>query len=83
MGVRFPLRAPIINLRALSSFGRALPWHGRGDRFEPGRVHQERFLKKVEESFLFIALSSGSQIIYNKQMEACQSGRMGRTRNAV
>ena len=24
---------------AISSFGRARPWHGRGDRSEPGMVH--------------------------------------------
>lgn len=31
--------------RAISSFGRALPWHGRGDRFKSGMVHQKRSLK--------------------------------------
>ena len=25
--------------RALSAVGSAFPWHGRGHRFEPGRVH--------------------------------------------
>ncbi len=27
-------------VRAISSFGRARPWHGRGDRFDPGMVHR-------------------------------------------
>ena len=31
-------------MRALSSSGRALPWHGRGDRFESGRVHQRSII---------------------------------------
>ena len=31
-------------IRALSSAGRALPWHGRGRRFESGRVHQTYLL---------------------------------------
>ena len=25
---------------AFSSAGRALPWHGRGQRFDPAKVHQ-------------------------------------------
>ncbi len=29
-------------VRAISSFGRALPWHGRGDRFESGMVHNSQ-----------------------------------------
>ena len=28
----------------LSSAGRALPWHGRGHRFDPVRLHQSYFL---------------------------------------
>ena len=27
-------------LWGISSFGRALPWHGRGDRFESDMLHQ-------------------------------------------
>ena len=30
------------NIRAISSFGRAFPWHGKGDRFESGMVHRIR-----------------------------------------
>lgn len=29
------------SLGAISSFGRALPWHGRGGRFESGMVHTD------------------------------------------
>ena len=28
---------------AISSIGRALPWHGRGSRFESGMVHNDEF----------------------------------------
>ena len=37
---------------AISSFGRALPWHGRGDRFDSGMVHmfKEFFIKKMLQS---------------------------------
>ncbi len=30
--------------RAISSFGRAFPWHGKGDRFKSGMVHQEKLV---------------------------------------
>ena len=30
--------------RAVSLAGRALPWHGRGHRFESGTVHQKIFI---------------------------------------
>ena len=30
------------NIWAISSFGRAFPWHGKGDRFESGMVHRIR-----------------------------------------
>lgn len=32
---------------ALSSFGRAPPLQGGGDRFEPGRVHQNMKITKM------------------------------------
>ena len=38
------------SIRARSSSGRALPWHGRGKGFEPPRVH--RHSKKTARSFL-------------------------------
>jgi hypothetical protein len=30
----------IINTRGISSFGRALAWHARGDRFDSGILHK-------------------------------------------
>ncbi len=45
-------RARVFWSRAISSFGRALPWHGRGDRFDSGMVHmfKEFFVKKMLQS---------------------------------
>ncbi len=42
----------LIDSWAFSSFGRALPWHGRGDRFEPGKVHHLKI--RVKNSRFFI-----------------------------
>ncbi len=50
---------PYFSFRAHSSVGRALPWHGRGQRFEPAWVHRvigpvaqlvERHIRIVEVS---------------------------------
>ncbi len=54
-GVTFALKIKIKNkkvpqvgaqqpFRGVSSFGRALPWHGRGGRFEPDTLHHKYFL---------------------------------------
>ena len=50
---------------AFSSFGRALPWHGRGDRFEPGKVHQT---KASEKSGVFVYLTASIPMILNRCM---------------
>ena len=31
-------------IRGVSSFGRALPWHGRGEEFEPPTLHHRKYL---------------------------------------
>ena len=33
-------------IRGVSSFGRALPWHGRGEEFEPPTLHHRKYLTK-------------------------------------
>ncbi len=46
---------------AISSFGRALPWHGRGDRSESGMVHittnQAQGLNKPQHQTVFPLVS--------------------------
>ena len=44
---------------ARSSSGRAFPWHGRGDRFESGRVHH--LVQRLDDQF-----SESSGIINDK-----------------
>ena len=43
-GPAFGAHTTSAHFRALSSAGRALPWHGRGQRFDPVRVHQRKDL---------------------------------------
>ena len=38
----FSVGRGIMKVWGVSSFGRALPWHGRGEEFEPPTLHQTR-----------------------------------------
>lgn len=44
--------------RAVSSFGRALPWHGRGEEFESPTVHS---ITKTFEKRRFFDFPNGEQ----------------------
>lgn len=39
-----------------SSFGRALPWHGRGEEFESPVLHQKNIKKVVRPYFFYVFL---------------------------
>ena len=62
-------------LRAVSSVGRALPWHGRGQEFESPTVHQENsFLRNRYYSIIagVSSLSTTTKVQnnnYKKQTE--------------
>ena len=49
--------------RAISSFGRALPWHGRGDRFKSGMVHQRKKHQMIWCFFLWSGCPSSRTFV--------------------
>ncbi len=50
--------------RGISSFGRALAWHARGDRFESGILHKNQN-RSGERFFVFCEMNFQVYIIYS------------------
>jgi hypothetical protein len=49
--LRTVFRSFVQNIGAVSSAGRALPWHGRGQRFDPVTVHHKRI--RLRDGFFY------------------------------
>lgn len=67
------LRSGFHSQGACSSAGRALPWHGRGRRFDPDQVHQ---LKLQNSKFVTLCQLSFCQLSFC-QLTLCQQATDG------